>query len=350
MDHFRNEEGRVICDKIAGKFYLTREQYIAQRQVWCKQDCWEAMATQWSSSRFKNRSEVNRANRSSRKFKTHKGGSSSIAVIRQRLSKKLGREVTDIEAWVHTHRGENPEDTTTLNTEEAIACLEKYKSKAMELNGPNFDWLHSPVDVRALYQCTCGRPHGKWATFNGIVNDREARAELKRSRASSAAAKRQRQEEENRIRKEAHDCSMAKEYAQNMLQWGTIVQAQYDHIQSFMETVALHNGMPATSVPPPLPVPPQPPTYGVLPSRNPSPENAATFGSSIRGETPDEILSRIAYGGFGVQVNAANGGCNSSPMNATNSNGDGGGAGFVNAATSGGGNYSPPEYDEFPLD
>jgi hypothetical protein len=38
-------------------------------------------------------------------------------------SKKLGREVTDIEAWVHTHRGSNPEDNTSLNTEEATTCL-----------------------------------------------------------------------------------------------------------------------------------------------------------------------------------------------------------------------------------
>jgi hypothetical protein len=35
--------------------------------------------------------------------------------------------------------------------------------KAVELNGPHFDWLHSPVDTRALYQCSCGRRRGKWA-------------------------------------------------------------------------------------------------------------------------------------------------------------------------------------------
>jgi hypothetical protein len=49
---------------------------------------------------------------------------------------------------------------------------DKYKAKAIELNGPNFDWLHSPVDARALYKCSCGHPHGKWATFNGMINDR----------------------------------------------------------------------------------------------------------------------------------------------------------------------------------
>ena len=103
---------------------------------------------------------------------------------------------------------------------------ENYKTKAMELNGPDFDWLHSPVDVRALYHCSCIRRHGKWAIFNRIVNDKVALAELKRSRASSMAAQRQRQEEENRMRKEAHDSCMAKDFAQRMLEWGRIV---HDH-------------------------------------------------------------------------------------------------------------------------
>ncbi|CAN6244354.1 unnamed protein product, partial [Urochloa humidicola] len=189
----------------------------------------------------------------------------------------------------------------------------------------------------------CGRRHGKWATFNGIVNDRAACAELQRSRASSIATKRQR-EEENHMRKEAQDSIMAKEYAQNLLQWGTMVQAYYDHMQRFMEVVALQNGMPTTAVPPPLPLPPQHPTYGISPSPNPSPGSAGTFGSYIRGETPEEILSRIAYGGFGHRVNA-DGNNNDAPVNTTNNNG----GDLVNATTSGGGNYSPPQGDDFPL-
>jgi hypothetical protein len=32
---------------------------------------------------------------------------------------------------------------------------ERYKSKALELSEPDFDWLNSPVDVRALYECSC---------------------------------------------------------------------------------------------------------------------------------------------------------------------------------------------------
>lgn len=113
--------------------------------------------------------------------------------------------------------------------------MEKYISKAIELNGPNFDWLHSPVDFRAVYQSSCGRAHGKWVTFNGTINDREALPELKRSHASVMAARRQRQEEQEHIRKEAHDSKLAKDYAQSMLEWGRTVQSQFQSLQSFME-------------------------------------------------------------------------------------------------------------------
>ena len=94
---------------------------------------------------------------------------------------------------------------------------EKYKVKAIELNGPDFDWLYSLVDARALYECSCGRPHGKWATFNGMINDKGVLPDLRRSHACAMAARRQRQEKEERLRKEAYDGRAAKEYAQSML-------------------------------------------------------------------------------------------------------------------------------------
>ncbi|RLM64607.1 hypothetical protein C2845_PM16G04330 [Panicum miliaceum] len=162
---------------------------------------------------------------------------------------------------------------------------ERYKEKALELNGPEFDWLHSPVDVRALYQCSCGRPHGKWTIFNGIVDDRVALPKLKKSRASVMAAKRQRQLEEERARKEAHESHLDKEYAQRMFNWGKIVLNHNDSMQKFMEA-------------------------------------AATLSSVIREETPDETLSSIANGVF---------------------------RSHVNTTTSGGGNYSPPQGDDFPM-
>ena len=108
----------------------------------------------------------------------------------------------------------------------------------MELNGPDFDWLHSPVDVRALYECSCGRPHGKWATFNGMVNDKEVLPDLRRSRESTMAARRQRQEEDERLRREAHDGRVAKEYAQNVSAWSTMVHAYTESMQKFMEVTS----------------------------------------------------------------------------------------------------------------
>ena len=73
---------------------------------------------------------------------------------------------------------------------------DKYKANAIELNGPDFDWLYSPVDARALYECACGCPHGKWAIFNGIINDKEVLSDLRRSRAYAMATRHQRQEED----------------------------------------------------------------------------------------------------------------------------------------------------------
>ena len=115
---------------------------------------------------------------------------------------------------------------------------EKYKAKAIELNGPDFDWLHSLVDGRALDECSCGRPHGKWATFNGMVNDKEVLPDLRRSRESAMAARRQRQEEDERLRREAHDGRVAKEYAQNVSAWSTMVHAYTESMQKFMEVTS----------------------------------------------------------------------------------------------------------------
>jgi hypothetical protein len=48
MDHFRTVEERVIYDKITGKFYLSLQEYVAQRPVWCPEDCWCALAKESS--------------------------------------------------------------------------------------------------------------------------------------------------------------------------------------------------------------------------------------------------------------------------------------------------------------
>jgi len=75
---------------------------------------------------------------------------------------------------------------------------------------------------------------------------------------------------------------------------------------------------------------------------------AGTFGSAIRGESPEELLSRIAYGRFGAYVNNTSGHNDDADILNTNATG-GNGGGFVNGTASGGGNYSPPQVDEFPL-
>jgi hypothetical protein len=100
----------------------------------------------------------------------------------------------------------------------------------MELNGPQFDWLNSPTVVKAIYECSCGRAHEKCAIYNGIIDDREALVEIKNNCASSAATKCRRQEEAERIRKQARDTHLAKEYAQSMMEWGRMAQIHHENI------------------------------------------------------------------------------------------------------------------------
>ena len=76
---------------------------------------------------------------------------------------------------------------------------------------------------------------------------------------------------------------------------------------------------------------------------------AGTFESAIRGETPEELLSRIAYGGFGACVNNTSGYDDDDDVILNRPTTGGNGGSFVNGTASGGGNYSPPQVDEFPL-
>ena len=71
-----------------------------------------------------------------------------------------------------------------------------------------------------------------------MTNDKEVLPDLRRSHACAVVARRQRQEEEERSRKEAHDSHVAKEYAQNMLEWGRMVHANNENIQKFMEATS----------------------------------------------------------------------------------------------------------------
>jgi hypothetical protein len=131
-------------------FYLTNSECEDQRPVLCKEECWSLLATHWSDVEFQRRSEVNRANQYSRKFKPHKGGSSSIAAIWQRmvrktLTKKLYWSVRTIyrfnsdpficrqrkkedkclklrHGFIHID-APNLEEPDSLNTEEATTCL-----------------------------------------------------------------------------------------------------------------------------------------------------------------------------------------------------------------------------------
>jgi hypothetical protein len=96
--------------------------------------------------------------------------------------------------------------------------------------------MNSPVDSRALYECSCRRPHGKWATFNGMVDDSEAMAEIERRSTSSTANKRRRQEEDDHERARLiEDARIAKEYAQRVLEWSSGQDSYNNTIKLILE-------------------------------------------------------------------------------------------------------------------
>uniref|UniRef100_A0A0E0CIY8 Uncharacterized protein n=1 Tax=Oryza meridionalis TaxID=40149 RepID=A0A0E0CIY8_9ORYZ len=47
QDHYLKVKNRQLRDKIAGQQYLTKEQYIAQKPVWCSEEAWSALADDW---------------------------------------------------------------------------------------------------------------------------------------------------------------------------------------------------------------------------------------------------------------------------------------------------------------
>uniref|UniRef100_A0A0E0KDV2 Uncharacterized protein n=1 Tax=Oryza punctata TaxID=4537 RepID=A0A0E0KDV2_ORYPU len=171
-DHYLEVKKRQVRDKIAGQQYLTKEKYIAQKPSWCSQEAWSALADEWCDPKFRGKSEKNRANRASSKYKPHKGGSNSIATVCQ----KLGR----------------------------------YKSKFSERNGDRSDPISSPVDSLALYESNSRKPHGKWPLFNGVVNNKEALVKVK-SGSSSPALKRQRREAKDLQRRIIFKLKMARD-------------------------------------------------------------------------------------------------------------------------------------------
>ncbi|KAF0924757.1 hypothetical protein E2562_014558 [Oryza meyeriana var. granulata] len=84
-------------------------------------------------------------------FKVHRGGSNSITTVCQKLSEKEGRKVTEIEGWVYTHRGPDPNNPDVLNTDRATECLKSYKKNVQKRKGKEYNWKQSAVWCQKLY-------------------------------------------------------------------------------------------------------------------------------------------------------------------------------------------------------
>lgn len=116
-------------DKLAGQYYLDRDEYLVQRQGWLQEEAWVILVNEWCSEEWIAKSKKNRDNRVSSKFKPHKGGSNSMTTISQKMPEETDEEVNQIQAWVHTHRGIDESKPLILNTPEATKCLALYTKR-----------------------------------------------------------------------------------------------------------------------------------------------------------------------------------------------------------------------------
>jgi hypothetical protein len=85
IDHFRKTENTNINDKLAGHYYLERDQYLAQRQAWLGKEAWVAAVDGWCCPKWITKSKKGRGNRESSNYKPHKGGSISMTNISQKM-------------------------------------------------------------------------------------------------------------------------------------------------------------------------------------------------------------------------------------------------------------------------
>ncbi|KAM0880110.1 hypothetical protein ACQ4PT_033808 [Festuca glaucescens] len=123
---------------------------------------------------------------------------------------------------------------------------------------------HSVADT--IEDAFWGKPHGRWALFNGMVNDMDVIAEARANVVSPAVLKRRCVEQlEDELRMKDDQTRKSEAYANSLSTWGVNM---YEHCQGthkLFETLATNQGVPINEIPPP-PIPPparppSPPTY-----------------------------------------------------------------------------------------
>ncbi|XP_051208837.2 uncharacterized protein [Lolium perenne] len=118
---------------------------------------------------FKAVSDRNKANRGNQG--THTAGSSSTDRYRERLGKKLGRELGEMEAWTHmklvTPRPNEPRPAPEMYYGKAKENKERYCEEYAKLHPEVEDPMTEPVDEVAMMLAGSGQPHGRPACLAG---------------------------------------------------------------------------------------------------------------------------------------------------------------------------------------
>ncbi|XP_071681120.1 uncharacterized protein [Lolium perenne] len=138
---------------------------------------------------FKAVSDRNKANRGSQG--THTAGSSSTDRYRERLGKKLGRELGEMEAWTHmklvTPGPNEPRPAPEMYYGKAKENKERYCEEYAKLHPEVEDPMTEPVDEVAMMLAGSGQPHGRPARLVGGFKPRRNFTQIKISLVDSTS-------------------------------------------------------------------------------------------------------------------------------------------------------------------
>ncbi|WVZ88270.1 hypothetical protein U9M48_034807 [Paspalum notatum var. saurae] len=103
-------------------------------------------------------------------LKDSKNDQRSIEMLGLRTHRiRLG--VMDIDEWLNA-RGPDPSQPEILCTPLATDRLEY--GKVMERrHGEGFNWRQAPINAQAVYDNDGGKTHGRYSTFNGMIDSRQ---------------------------------------------------------------------------------------------------------------------------------------------------------------------------------
>lgn len=123
----------------------------------------------------------------------------------QEMEEKYGRPFGVLEGYA-IHAGASRAEVANIENKDmpeitnprAQEYMEQYRDGMIEKNGEDVDWLHGEFDSQVTYDCTGGKPHGRFAIADGAF-DSESVQLTSTAGATSEFQRAKRQREDNDI-------------------------------------------------------------------------------------------------------------------------------------------------------